>query len=58
MGDCVTCNDHIPDPDLLDHLRVMHPDEYAEPERWPDGMPVVEQEPTDVFEALEGEADD
>lgn len=22
---------------MIDHLRVMHPDDFQEPERWPDG---------------------
>jgi hypothetical protein len=26
---------------MLDHLRLMHPDEYEEPERWPDGQLVI-----------------
>jgi hypothetical protein len=26
---------------MLDHIRVMHPDDYEEPERWPDGSLVV-----------------
>lgn len=25
----------------MDHFRVLHPDTYAEIERWPDGAPVV-----------------
>lgn len=26
---------------MLDHIRVMHPDDYEEPERWPDGRLVI-----------------
>lgn len=29
---------------MLDHIRVMHPDDYEEPERWPDGQLVVRVE--------------
>ncbi|HKY57617.1 MAG TPA: hypothetical protein VJL80_06235 [Aeromicrobium sp.] len=25
----------------IDHIRVMHPDQYEEPERWPDGGLVI-----------------
>jgi len=38
MGHCLLCDEHVNDADLLDHLRVLHPDEYGDgPERWPDG---------------------
>lgn len=45
-GKCLLCGDTL-DPgglqDVLDHLRVHHPQEYGDgPERWPDGMPVLE----------------
>lgn len=26
---------------IIDHIRVMHPDQYEEPERWPDGSLVI-----------------
>jgi hypothetical protein len=28
----------------LDHLRLFHPDQYEEPETWPDGSLVVHDE--------------
>lgn len=45
-GSCEVCGDPIVPGtlnDILDHLRVMHPDEYGDgPEMWPDGGPVIE----------------
>lgn len=44
---CHLCPDEIPRNlvDLLDHLRVLHPDAYGDgPERWPDGAVVLEVE--------------
>lgn len=43
---CNLCQDEWPDAEgglesFFDHLRVMHPDEHEEPERWPDGQLVV-----------------
>lgn len=43
---CLLCGDEWPDAEggvesFLDHLRVLHPDEHEEPERWPDGRIVV-----------------
>lgn len=44
-GRCELCQAGIEDGTLhgiLDHLRVLHPEEYGDgPERWPDGQPVV-----------------
>jgi len=45
-GSCEVCGDPIVPGtlhDILDHLRVMHPDVYGDgPEMWPDGGPVIE----------------
>lgn len=42
MATCHLCGDHLPDSDMGDHLRIMHPDEWGDgPERWPDGAPVI-----------------
>lgn len=41
-GRCLVCSEPVPSVELLDHLRVMHPDDYGDgPERWPDGTIVV-----------------
>jgi hypothetical protein len=41
-GLCHLCHTALPTPELLEHLRLMHPDDYGDgPERWPDGGPVV-----------------
>jgi hypothetical protein len=45
MGACHLCPEMPPDTELLDHLRVMHPDAYGDgPLRWPDGGVVVVDE--------------
>jgi hypothetical protein len=45
MGICHLCQETPPDAELLDHLRVMHPDAYADgPQRWPDGGLVIVDE--------------
>ena len=43
MGVCHVCDDDtIPDTELLDHIRVMHPDAWGDgPEKWPDGEFVI-----------------
>ena len=43
---CHLCEDEWPDEEggmesAIDHLRVMHPDKFEEPERWPDGGLVI-----------------
>ena len=40
MGRCELCRESVPDPELIDHLRVVHAED-VEPVRWPDGSPVV-----------------
>ena len=45
-GKCEVCGDAInpggPE-DIIDHLRVVHPELYGDgPERWPDGALVIE----------------
>ena len=54
MATCLLCppeDQFVPDHDMVDHLRVNHPDAYGDgPERWPDGEVVVHDmtlEPTD-----------
>jgi hypothetical protein len=45
MATCYVCppgEQDVPDVEMLDHLRVMHPDAWGDgPERWPDGRIVV-----------------
>lgn len=44
MATCHVCEpaETIPDPDMVDHIRLMHPDVYGDgPQRWPDGSVVV-----------------
>jgi hypothetical protein len=48
-GHCRVCDEDVPSLDLLDHIRVMHPDHYGDgPQRWPDGgVVVIDTQPTD-----------
>lgn len=44
MGVCDLGCGPVPTHDLVNHIRVMHPDEYAESGglvEWPDGAPVI-----------------
>jgi hypothetical protein len=45
---CLLCDEIINASDTPDHVRLMHPDVDAEPERWPDGTPVAFEDP-DLF---------
>lgn len=43
---CLVCREEWPDEDgglesVVDHMRVMHPDDFEPPERWPDGALVI-----------------
>lgn len=38
---------------LLDHLRVLHPAFYEDPERWPDGGLVITEEPASIQDLLD-----
>ncbi len=46
---CHLCHDGVPRSlqDAIDHIRVLHPDAYSPPERWPDGGLVVTDETLD-----------
>lgn len=37
MANCNLCPETPRDHGILDHIRVMHPDQWEEPEKWPDG---------------------
>jgi len=43
-GWCFLCNTEVASDNALDHLRLIHPDHYEEPARWPDGKRVVVDE--------------
>lgn len=49
MGECRICRppEPVPDRALLDHLRVLHPDQWAELAAWPDGSLVLEEPDAD-----------
>jgi len=41
-GTCNLCGERLPLEQVIEHLRVMHPDDYGDgPATWPDGEPVV-----------------
>lgn len=42
VGYCYPCAERIDDGELLDHVRLIHPDD--QPERWPDGDLVIHDE--------------
>ncbi|GAB3251075.1 hypothetical protein [Kineosporia babensis] len=37
MATCNLCPETPLDDEILDHIRVMHPEQWEEPQRWPDG---------------------
>ena len=45
MATCFVCppdDSAVPDSEMADHLRLIHPDVYGDgPERWPDGSVVI-----------------
>lgn len=44
MATCHMCPDgsrHVADDDVIEHLRVLHPDQYELLERWLDGAVVI-----------------
>lgn len=46
MAKCELCGERKPATDMLDHIRVMHPDQYGDgPERWPDGTVLIYEDP-------------
>ncbi|WP_308820087.1 hypothetical protein [Pseudonocardia alni] len=47
-GSCLVCGEHVPSVELVDHLRVMHPDRYQPLRTWRDGQPVVIDETNSV----------
>ena len=45
FGHCCMCHEPLATSDLLEHVRVIHPDQYGDgPERWSDGNIVVHDE--------------
>lgn len=49
---CSVCNQEMHGSQLLDHMRLLHPDQYEELELslmdfWPDGNLVVHEDPDD-----------
>lgn len=47
---CLLCNYAAMDwDDIVEHIRVLHPEYWSDPERWPDGRLVI------VDETLEAE---
>ncbi|AHH98263.1 hypothetical protein [Kutzneria albida] len=40
-GHCHVCRSDMPSVDLLNHLRLLHPDVWGALETWPDGHVVI-----------------
>jgi hypothetical protein len=48
-GICHLCNEPVAGEEILDHLRVVHPDVYGDgPPRWPDGRLAIPVLPADA----------
>lgn len=47
MWTCSLCDDKIMEGRVIDHFRLMHPDIDFNCDTWPDGEPVVVQDPDD-----------
>ena len=41
MATCLICRGWVADDLTADHIRLIHPGRWDEPETWPDGRPVV-----------------
>lgn len=41
MATCDLCPETVADEDMVDHLRLLHPDMYDPVETWPDGRRVI-----------------
>lgn len=41
MALCLLCHERLPDYEVIDHLRLLHPDRYEAPLLWPDGELVI-----------------
>lgn len=56
---CLLCppdDQDLGDEDLMDHLRLHHPEQWGDgPDRWPDGRPVVVDRTLDPRDFLGGE---
>jgi hypothetical protein len=48
-GTCLICNEPVPGEEILNHLRLAHPDTYGDgPPRWPDGSLAIAVTPADA----------
>lgn len=46
---CRLCPDMVPAYQLLEHIRLLHPENYEETLRWPDGEPIAWEDADDFF---------
>lgn len=43
LGHCFVCHEPVTNREILNHIRLIHPDEYGDgPDLWPDGRVVIE----------------
>lgn len=59
MATCHRCNEHPDDCEILEHMRVMHPDDYGDgPTTWPDGGLFIVDETLEPSDFTGGSNDD
>lgn len=46
---CALCLSFLPAEEIMDHIRLMHPDQEVKAERWPDGEPVFFEDADEFF---------
>lgn len=60
MATCHVCppdDQQVPVEEMVDHLRLMHPEVWGDgPDRWPDGQPVVQDMTLAPGDFTEGQA--
>lgn len=46
---CNKCDEFYPADQIVNHIRLMHPDTDSGPEFWPDGDPIIHEDADDFF---------
>ena len=46
---CHKCNIRFSPEHILDHIRIMHPDQDDGFDKWPDGEPVIHEDADEFF---------
>lgn len=54
---CDLCGEQAPDTEVLEHLRLMHPEQYGDgPALWPDGSVVIVDTTLEPGDFTEGQS--